>query len=173
MCGYPVSTPQTDGAIESDTALFPLYGVTLGKTTVEQLARLGVRTSSIDKNTGKPYKFYVINETNFWYNDNGIADHMYIARGIYPIPEPWRALGFDWDISYNQWITLLQRLGYSVTISKPPSVVMYQGHNSFSAEIIATKGTEIPMEIKLDFNYSEGTTTDSKGTLYSIGISVP
>jgi zinc ribbon protein len=169
MCGHPISTPQTEEANESDIDLFPLYGVTLGKTTVEQLARLGVRTSQIDKNTGKPYQYFVINGTNFWYNDSGIAHYMYIARGIYPIPEKWRALGFDWDISYNQWINLLERLGYSVTIAEPPHIVIWQGHDSFSAKIVAIKGT---IKIELGFDYSEGTTTDSKGTLYNISVSV-
>jgi zinc ribbon protein len=170
MCGHPISTPQTEEASESGIDLFPLYGVTLGKTTVQQLARLGVRTSSIDKNTGKPYQYYVVNGTNFWYNDSGIADHMYIARGIYPISEQWRALGFDWDISYNQWINLLQRLGYSTTIAESPRVVKYSGHDSFSAKIIATKQT---IMIELGFDFSEGTTTDSKGTLYNIWVRVP
>ena len=169
-CGSPVSTGELNEVIKSDVDLFPLYGVTLGKTTVEELARLGEKTISIDKNTGAPYRYYVIRATNFWYNGAGIAEHIYIARGIYPIPEQWRALGFDWNISYRQWLTLLQRLRYSITVDEPPQVVEYSGHDSFSARISATKQ---PLMLTLDFNYNEGTTSDSKKTLYSIMVKAP
>jgi hypothetical protein len=171
-CGRPASTPQPVAAAESNSELFPLYGVTLGETTVNQLTQWGKRTTSIDRKTGSPYKCYEINETNFWYDDDGIAEHMYIAKGIYAIPERWRALGFDWDISYNQWVSLLQRLGYSVRIEEPPRVVKYDGHDSFSAKISAVKQTRIPVEITLGFDYSEGTTSESKRTLYYIRATV-
>jgi hypothetical protein len=155
----------------SKTDLFPLYGVTLGKTTVEQLAQLGERTTSIDKTTGLAYQSYVIREVDFWYNKAGVASDMYIAKGISSIPEQWRALGFDWDIPYNQWLALLRRLGYSITVEQSPRVVTYDGHDSFSARIVATKRAK-PL-IKLDFNYNNGSKTDSKGTLYSISVKAP
>ena len=169
-CGSPVSTSERVEVNKSDVDLFPLYGITLGQTTVEELARLGEKTISIDKNTGAPYRYYVIRGTNFWYNEAGIAEHIYIARGIYAIPEPWRALGFDWNISYNQWLALLQRLRYFITVDEPPQIVEYSGHDSFSARIAATKQA---IMLTLDFNYNEGTSTDAKGTLYSITVKAP
>ncbi len=169
-CGSPVSPSELKEVSKSDVDLFPLYGVTLGKTTVEELARLGEKTISIDTDTGAPYRYYVIRGTNFWYNEAGIAEHIYIARGIYPIPEQWQALGFDWNISYNQWLTLLQRLRYFITVDEPPHIVEYDGHDSFSARIAATKQ---PIVLTLDFNYNEGTTTDSKRTLYNISVKAP
>jgi hypothetical protein len=169
-CGCPVSTYPPAGASKNAGDLFPLYGVTLGETTVDQLARLGTRSSSIDKDTGRPYKYIVINGTNFWHHGGGLADSIYIARGIHPIPEPWKASGFDWDISYNQWINLLQRLAYSVSIEEPPRVVRDGDHNSFSAKVSAVKHQRVPIQIQLNFNYSRGTSTDSPGTLYSISV---
>jgi hypothetical protein len=169
-CGSPVSTSEGVEVNKGDGDLFPLYGVTLGKTTIEDLARLGEKTTSIDKNTGAPYRYYVICGTNFWYNEAGIAEHIYTARGIYPIPEQWQALGFDWNISYSQWLTLLKRLRYLITVEQPPQIVEYRGHDSFSARILATKQ---PIMLTLDFNYNEGTTTGSNKTLYSINVKAP
>jgi hypothetical protein len=110
----------------------------------------------------------VVRGTNFWYNDAGIADQIYIARGIYSIPEPWRNLGFDWDISYEQWLQLLRGLGYSITLEETPRVVKYEGHDSFSAKILATRPAG-PV-ISLDFNYNQGSRADSRATLYSITV---
>lgn len=169
-CGRPVPTPGRGEGNENDSGLFPLYGVTLGETTVNQLAQWGKRTSMINDRTGRPYECYAINGTDFWYDAGGVASHMYIARGIHPIPEPWRAQGFTWDISYNQWLGLLQRLGYAVNIETPPQITRYDGHASFSALIVAVKQARIPIRVKLDFNYSRGTTTDAQGTLYSISV---
>jgi hypothetical protein len=169
-CGLPVSTYQSQDVSETHGDLVPLFGVTLGETTVGQLAQLGIRSSNIDKDTGRPYEYYEINKINFWYTARGTANSIYIARGIHQIPVQWNALGFDWQISYNQWVRLLQQLGYSVTSLESPQIVKYEGHNSFSAKISASKQARIPIEIKLDFNYSKGTTTDSQGTLYSIDV---
>ena len=171
-CGRPASTPLQTTASQSNRELFPLYGVTLGETTVNQLAQLGKRTGTLNGKTGKPYDCYVIRGTDFWYDADGIADHMYIARGVYAIPEPWSALGFDWNISYNQWIGLLQRLGCSVRIDEPPRIVKYDGHDSFSAKVSAVKQARIPIQIELDFKYNRATSADSPGTLYSISIRV-
>lgn len=169
-CGRPVQTYQSGEISEAYSDLFPLWGVTLGETKVDQLARLGKRAGAINKNTGKPYDYYEINSINFWYNGDGIAYSMYIARGIYQIPAQWNALGFSWDISYNQWMNLLNRLGYRVVTEQPPQIVEYNGHNSLSAKITATKQARIPIEIRLDFNYNRGTTTDSQSTVYSISV---
>jgi hypothetical protein len=169
-CGQTVSTYQSGKISETYSDLFPLWGITLGETKVNQLASLGKRAARIDKNTGKPYDYYEINNINFWYNANGIACSIYIARGIYQIPVQWNALGFSWDISYNQWMNLLTRLGYRVITEEPPQIVQYDGHNSLSAKISATKQARIPIEIQLNFNYNRGTTTDSLETLYSISV---
>src|SRR5262245_30860710 len=52
---------------QTDGDLFPLYGVTLGVTTVDQLTRLGTRATNIDKETGQPHRYYQIAGINFWY----------------------------------------------------------------------------------------------------------
>jgi hypothetical protein len=60
--------------------LFPLHGVTLGKTTLAELRELGKRTTSISENTHEPYKCYEINDLDFWYQ-NEVADHSILLNG--------------------------------------------------------------------------------------------
>jgi hypothetical protein len=149
--------------------LFPLYGVTIGKTTVAELARLGVHDKDIDKRTGKPYPTYIIKGYEFWY-DNGVADSMYLVRGMNNLPDKWLNMGLSWTLSYKQWISLLKRLGYSVAITQSPRVGQWQGERVFEAKVEATKRN---LSVELKFNYSTGTTSpDDTGTLYSIYISL-
>jgi hypothetical protein len=138
---------------------------------VAELARLGVHDTDIDPNTVKPYKLYNIKGYQFWY-DNGVADSIYLVNGIDCLPDRWLSMGLSWTLSYKQWVNLLKRLGYSVAITKAPSVGQWKGENVFEAELEATKTTGIRLKIKLDFNYTGGTTSpDDAGTLYSIDIS--
>jgi hypothetical protein len=167
-CGALLKATDESSAIAEthERELFPLYGVTLGKTTVQELARLGERTRSVDKATGLPYQSYSIHRTDFWYSKAGVASDLYIAKGVSSIPEPWSAIGFDWDLSYDEWVSLLRQLGYSITVEEPPRVAAYDGHDSFSARVVAEKPAR-PL-ITLDFNYNKGANTASKGTVYSI-----
>ncbi len=151
----------------SSGRLFPLYGAILGQTTQYELRKLGGVKD-------KDYNLYVINGINFWYDENSnIFDHMYIVEGMDEIPKKWKKYGFDWDLSYLEWLALLKNRGFSIIIKDEPKVSKYDGHDSFSAEIIASKTVEIPIEIELDFNYSHGTSTTSKATLYSISVRYP
>jgi hypothetical protein len=169
-CGRPVSPAFGAGSGANNGDLFPIFGVTLGETTTNQLARLGERSRTINDRTGKPYECYKINNLDFWYDEAGISSFVYLAKGIYQIPDRWIALGFNWDISYTQWINLLGGLGYVVRVEQHPHVEKYSGHDSFTAKLIAVRQGKIPIEILLGFSYSEGTTTESPGTLYNITV---
>lgn len=159
----PVTTP---------VSLFPLYGVTLGKTTVVELAKLGEHAKDIYSVTGKPYEYYKINQTNFWYQ-KGVAYHMYISTPK-NIPDKWQQTGFNWSLSYRGWNELFHKLGYQVIIVRKPSVKEYDGMGCFSAEIKARYSLEdIKYSIELHFNYKKGSTKeDDNGTLYSIRVRV-
>ena len=57
--------------------LFPVYGVTMGKTTIREMERLGHwRTTTIDKKAGKPYECCEANEVDLWYAKGGVVDHI-------------------------------------------------------------------------------------------------
>lgn len=150
----------------TDNNLFPLCGVTLGKTTTDKLAQLG--------NKSEQYNYYIINSLKFRFRDN-IASSVQLTRGYENMPEQWRKLGFTWELSYDEWIALLQSLGYQVRITKYPIIKIfghqYFGYNlylTFEAEFEAFKKSEYPTVIEFNFNYSRGTKTTSKGTLSSI-----
>ena len=176
-CGKPrQSTVQTIPTTQAVNAsdLFPLCGVTLGKTTVQELARLGARATGGKTKRRASYNYYVIDGNNFWYSEeSGIATHMYIAKGVYLIPKQWQTLGFDWRHPYNDWFGLLQRLGFSITVEEAPRVVKYRGQDSFNAKLRAVRQTKMPLIIELGFNYSDQTKPDSQGMLYSMTVKIP
>jgi hypothetical protein len=153
----------------AEKELFPLYGVILGKTTEAELMKMGQRSTMINSSTNQPYQYYRIQGSDFWYY-NGVSERMYLTESD-KLPEKWTGLGLDWKLTYNQWNALLQQLGFSIRVVKPPTISQWQGKDAFSAEIVATKTTGIPLKIELAFRYAQGTTSpNDRGTLYSITV---
>jgi hypothetical protein len=151
----------SDKETPKQSELFPIYGVTLGKTTVSELGRLGTK--------GKYFDYYKIRGFNFWY-ENNVASKMDLVQLEGKLPEIWTSLGFDWGLSFNKLTELLKLLGYSVNVTKSPMIKHYSGHDSFFADIEATKFSGIPTKIQFGFRYSKGTTADSLGTLYKMTV---
>jgi hypothetical protein len=161
-------------------SLFPLYGVVLGKTPTSQLEKIGSRTSSIDRTTGEPYFTYEVNGQDFSYDEeSGICSTMYLTRNTDKMPEQWQKLGLSWDNSYDQWLSVLRGLGYSIEITgEPPSLErspeelsdLDEGESdNFSASIDGQIDGPTPHRITLDFDFEQGTSSTA-GTLYSIFI---
>jgi TIR domain len=157
---------------DSEPSLFPIFGIVLGKTSTKEIAKIGQRTETIDKNTGKPYLCYEANGVDFWYHGADVIGSMQLTKGLHPMPKPWQELGLRYEKSYDQWLSLLKGMGYSIEIAKKPRIEKYDGRDSFSAKVIARKEGRYPNEISLTFDYSRGTTTSSAGTLYGISITV-
>jgi len=106
--------PSVSGLAPVSGDLFPLFGVTLGKTTVDEIARLGQRTPSIDESTGEPYHCYRVLGCSFWYNEEtSVVNSIYIRRRE-SMPGKWAELGFSWEKSSSEWFETLRRLGFSV-----------------------------------------------------------
>ena len=160
-------TNKTTPKFQEDANLFPLYGVTLGVTTIQELEKLGRHATDIYNKTGRPYSYYKINDMKFWY-DTRVANHIYMTNSN-TMPERWRNLGLDWSLSYNQWIRLLMRLGYMITTLQTPRVGDWQGSPSFEAQVVA-KHSHLLTQIELNFSYSEGATADCPSTLYSLRV---
>lgn len=151
----------SDKETPKQSELFPIYGVMLGKTTVPELQKLG--------NKDNYYDLYKIQGFNFWY-ENNVANRMYLVRDDVKLPEMWTSLGFDWSLSYNKLTELLTRLGYSVKVTQSPMIKQYSGHDSFFADIQATKFGVIPTKLEFGFCYGRGATADSTGTLYNVRV---
>ena len=152
-----------------ECSFFPLYGVTLGITTVKELANKGVRAKDYDT-SGEPYKYYLINSMNFWY-DNNRASHMYLTYS-YALPDKWRKCGFDWSLSYNNWIKLFESLGFNIAHVTLPKKEWYSGKRTLVAEFKASKkiSRNLQLVFEMHFNYSQKTSVNSKGTVYSMNI---
>jgi len=148
---------------------FPLYGVSLGETTVKELAKEGSKAKGKDSNN-KRYKYYLVNDMNFWH-DKHTATHMYLTY-TNPIPQKWRNCGLDWDLTYNEWVKLFEQLGFHISHAKLPKKEWYNGKRTLAAQFHASKKTlkNIQLVFDLDFNYSQKTSVNSKGTIYSLGI---
>ncbi|MDR0501998.1 MAG: penicillin-binding protein activator LpoB, partial [Treponema sp.] len=150
--------------------LFPVDGVTIGVTTVEELKRLGTRATNIDSNTKQPYHYYIINGVNVWYHSYNYAQNYYIYRSN-KIPPKWEAAGLTFDKSYNEWIALANSYGWNVRVSKEPQVGKHQNRDTFVAALVFTyTANNILHTIELNFNYSNFTRASDKNTLYSISV---
>jgi hypothetical protein len=145
-------------------SLFPLYGITLGKTTEIELARVARRVDETN------YHYYVWNEVYFWVHE-GIVDDLHLApHGSAFLPREWEKLGFRRQNSYDEWLSILKDFEYATAIVRPPSLVNRDGHDFFQARIFARKENPCPHLLELNFNNSTGTTKSAPGTLYSISI---
>jgi hypothetical protein len=150
-------------------SFFPLYGVMLGETSIEELAKKGTIAKDFGSDK-KRYKYYTIKDMRFWHNDK-MANLMYLTCTS-PLPNQWCNCGFDWGLSYNEWKSLMEKLGFVVSIVKKPVKEWYNGKRTLSAEFDAVKkiNSRITISFKLDFNYSQKSSVDSKSTLYSMTV---
>jgi hypothetical protein len=145
-------------------------GVVLGRTTVDELKQLGDRTSTISMDTGEPFQCYYVgpNRLACWYHGN-ICDHAFLSKSE-GMPDEWTQAGFDWRLSYNEWLQLLEKLGFAVETKEPPHAVSYQDRECLGARIAGTRIEDVgTVEFEFAFNYGEkGAGVDDKATLYSI-----
>ncbi|VVS90616.1 serine/threonine protein kinase [Desulfoluna spongiiphila] len=161
-------------ALEKNTGdcLFPMNGITLGVSTVKDLRAAGVQCKSIDDDTGKPYLYYTVDGIDFWYDkESGVVDYLPFSKGD-TLHDSLVAMGFDHDKSYNDWLEVLKKSGFEVTVTKKPTTGSYKGKKWLKAELKGTKttlcGTEI--KIKLDFSWGKGRRVTDRKTLNGIYI---
>ena len=154
---------------ESSSAIddfFPLFGVTLGKTTWKQAKDMGYK---VEKSDDGPSRNMNVEDVDFWDHDAvGIFTSLYWTSDESDFPPLWKSKGFDWILSYDAWIRVFERLGYTITITRKPATKIYSRRNTLTAEFeaLSPDGT---LYFSMDFNYGEqGCYTTSPRTLYSI-----
>lgn len=146
---------------------FPEYGITLGKTTVNDL----LEKYPCNKTKNKCLTICQVESLRFYDQAcDSIIDNVVISRST-DMSKTWQeAMGFDWRISYNEWIELLEKLGYKVDILEKPYIKKQKGEKSLRARVEAFSEN---IEVKLFFaNGVEGISVNSKNTLDSIMISL-
>ena len=157
--------------------LFPVCGITLGETTVDDIKNNRLFDVKYDKDGNifaidarygaflGSYRDY----GNYYFHRIYLTNY----QGMF---DKWKTIGFDWSLSYDEWVSLLQGLGFNVKVTKSPTIEDYQGRNCLGAEFEATSGDgKYILDLKFAFGneHGEGCSTTSKNSLYSIRLRLP
>lgn len=83
----------------------------------------------------------------------------------------WRKFGFDWSLSYDDWISLFKRIGFTVVQTKEPRITSWEhGPDYLDAELVVIS-KDNSLKFELCFSYGEdGAMRYSQSTLYSISV---
>ena len=140
--------------------LFPVSGITLGKTTVTELL-------SVEKNKQdlmiESEGFFQLDSMEFGYKEQ-IFTTLEIKKNS-PMPVIWADIGFQWSLSYQSWISLLEELGFKLKIIQPPTIQMKEGWSVFEGEFEAFLPTEYPTVFTFSFKDNQGTGVNSENVL--------
>jgi hypothetical protein len=160
---------------KADDSFFPIYGITLGKTTIKEIAHLGYKCKRFELDGEDMRSGYCDAETlTFWdHDDDRIVESIYITN-YSKMPDKWiQNFGFNWRLSYNEWIKLFKKLGFTIDTTKPPVTEVYSERNTLSADFIATS-QKYNLSFDLDFDYGndddDGYTVNSPFSLYKITV---
>lgn len=136
---------QSTSAIDD---FFPLYGVTLGKTTREQAKKLGAEVM-VDEDTGDLY--LVLEKVGFSYDD--IINDAGWSKSDRDFPSSWKSMGFSWKNTYDEWKDTFRRLGYKIDKRQPKQFVR-NGHITldYSFNALSPDGT---LSFYMNFNFVE------------------
>lgn len=155
----------------TSSSFFPIYGVTLGSSTAKNLEQMGHNVEY--KSSGS--KVCSISGCAFWdFDKDSVFEQIYITK-YDKMPPKWKSLGMDWSLSYNEWMAFFKNNGFLVLVEDAPTIKYYDGRKTLSAEFKA-KSKDGSIEFELGFDYGnhdgEGTSVNSKNSLYSIDVEV-
>lgn len=162
-----ISSNSTGDSSTSKNDFFPLYGITLGETTWKQAEDMGYYVEIWKEG---PSRTIVVMDVDFWdHSGKGVFNSLYMTHSC-RIPSLWLSKGFSWDNSYDEWLEVFKKLGFTIVVTEKPSQKEYSGHNTLSARFLA-KSSDGTLSFDLDFDYGEnGCYTSSPQTLYSISV---
>lgn len=149
---------------------FPVLGVTLGKTTWKQVEDMGY---IVEKWKKGPDRTTNIEKVDFWdHEGTGIFTSLYwVHHWQYTdFPQTWKAKGFSWENSFDDWMKAFENMNFHITIISQPTKTKQSGHYMFSARFDATSPNNA-LTFNLNFLYGKsGFFTSSPGTLYSLTL---
>lgn len=144
-------------------ALFPVNNVILGKTTLaELLSTEGTFTEDSVTANGS----FKMGSINFGYEAYTIIT-LTIDKDE-PLPDVWKDAGFDWSLSYQSWISLLEKLGYSIQITQVPTLQMKADHPVLESQFEAFRPSEFPTVFTFYFTERQGIGVYTENTLHKI-----
>ena len=148
------STKETFSVIDE---FFPLFGITIGKTTLEQAEDMGGEI----KNEG-PNKHVWIGRVKFVDNEGGgIISSLDWFFHYVDFPQSWKSKGFSWDNSYKRWKEVFKELGFDVTVTQEPTYDNSSGVSTFKAKFEALSADGLLL-FKMNFNNDRGYTSSPK-----------
>lgn len=155
--------PTSVGA-EAVTAmdLFPVSGVTLGKTTLEQLPATGKGLEQEIEASGTLW----LDSVEFSYVE-GLLVSLELTKDR-PMPVLWEKAGFDWSLPYQSWLGLLEKMGFTINPLQAPTLQMKGNHPVMEARFEAFRSSRFPTVFTFTFIENQGSGLDSEDTLYKI-----
>lgn len=171
------STPTGSTSVRNKTSnlinkFFPIYGITLGETTISQVQAMGYTIEINDSGE----KHSTVKDATFW--DFKHKDDILDSVTFYEfdaVPESLRSLGINWSLSFNQMMTKFKDLGFDITITKRPTTEIWEERKTLGAEFKATSPDK-KFEIRVDFGYGnkkgEGYTVDSPNTFFDMKFDI-
>lgn len=156
------------GSSTSIDDFFPIWGMTLGKTTWKEAEDAGNQVRVWENGVGRVVD---VHNVSFWdHEGSGKFTSIYWTYYESEFPILWSSKGFSWDNSYDEWLQTFKNLGFTLKINKTPVTKEYDGRNTLSAEFEATSKDGM-LQFDLDFDYGkDGHYTSSPKSLYSITI---
>ncbi len=143
--------------------LFPVNGITLGKTTVDELLKVEETETEKDIETNGSLQ---LDSIKFGYEGRILVTLEIIKNGTMPLV--WQNAGFEWNLSYQGWINLFDKLGFTIKKVQVPTLQMKADHPVMEAEFEVFYPTEYPTLFTFNFKENEGIGAASENTLYKI-----
>lgn len=148
---------------------FPIYGITLGKTTLSQAESMGYKIESNDSGDKK----CKVKGLTFWdFNNDKIFDYVCIYEDD-QIPESIHNLGINWSMSYNKMLEKFKNMGFSVSVTEQPTTEKWNGRNTLRAEFNAVSPDNL-MDVDVSFRFGnengEGCDVNSANSFRSMTL---
>lgn len=158
-----VTTVNVQAGDNGGPDLFPVSGITLGKTTVAEL----IQMETIDNNLNMETEGFIhLDFIEFGY-EGRIFTSLRVDNSA-PMPAVWKNAGFQWSMSYQSWINLLEELGFKIKIIQAPTLQIKDGYMVFESELEAFLPSEYPTVFTFSFKDNRGTGTTSGNVLKQI-----
>ena len=149
-------------------ALFPLEGITLGKTTWKQAMDMGCVIE-------KKYDIFIRTSINGISFSDDEKKGVFMSASLYrfdyaTFPSSWESIGFKGSNSYKEWLSVFKNIGCNINILKRPTTGVFCGEKHFRANFEATTPDNL-LRFTLNFDYGhDGHKTDSANTLSSLSV---
>lgn len=144
-------------------SLFPLHGNTIGKTKLEQLAKVP------GAGLGHLPRFVTINRVKFWCRNSDHFNMLWFVRNGSVLPKTWNEAGIKWDRTFDEIRQLLKDWNSNYRIKKSrytqPEIDIWQ------ISSIMKDLTTFLYQIEFTFHFTEGKSFDSREALSNIALS--